>query len=135
MKSLSHVRLFATPVDCNLPGFSIHGILQQGYWSRLPFPSPGIFPTQGLNPGLPHCRQTLYHLSHQGSPYINKLFCIYLIYAHVPLAYFHSSQIKYCWSLPERIMLFMSCYYRKVLSLAKCSPSPIFTFGEIIHVL
>ena len=28
----------------------------------------GIFPTQGLNPGLLHCRQTLYHLSHQGSP-------------------------------------------------------------------
>ena len=27
-----------------------------------------IFPTQGLNPGLPHCRQTLYHLSQQGSP-------------------------------------------------------------------
>ena len=28
----------------------------------------GIFPTQGLNPGLPHCRQILYCLSHQGSP-------------------------------------------------------------------
>ena len=28
----------------------------------------GIFPTQGLNPGLPHCGQTLYHLSHQGIP-------------------------------------------------------------------
>ena len=28
----------------------------------------GIFPTQGLKPGLPHCRQTLYCLSHQGSP-------------------------------------------------------------------
>ena len=28
----------------------------------------GLFPTQGSNPGLPHCRQTLYHLSHQGSP-------------------------------------------------------------------
>ena len=27
----------------------------------------GIFPTQGSNPGLPHCRQTLYHLSHRGS--------------------------------------------------------------------
>ena len=24
----------------------------------------GIFPTQGLNPGLSHCRQILYHLSH-----------------------------------------------------------------------
>ena len=29
----------------------------------------GIFPTQGRNLGLPHCRQSLYHLSHQGSPY------------------------------------------------------------------
>ena len=28
----------------------------------------GIFPTQGLNPGLPHCRQILNHLRHQGRP-------------------------------------------------------------------
>ena len=28
----------------------------------------GIFPTQGSNPGLLHCRQTLYQLSHPGSP-------------------------------------------------------------------
>ena len=27
----------------------------------------GIFPTQGLNPGLLYCRSLLYHLSHQGS--------------------------------------------------------------------
>ena len=25
----------------------------------------GIFPTQGSNPGLPHCRQILYQLSHE----------------------------------------------------------------------
>ena len=31
----------------------------------------GIFPTQGSNPGLPHYRQILYHLSHKGSP--NKI--------------------------------------------------------------
>ena len=30
----------------------------------------GIVPTQGSNPHLLHCRQTLYHLSHQGSPRI-----------------------------------------------------------------
>ena len=30
----------------------------------------GIFPTQGLNPGLLHCRQILYQPSHQGSPRI-----------------------------------------------------------------
>ena len=28
----------------------------------------GIFPIQGSNPGLLHCRQILYHLNHQGSP-------------------------------------------------------------------
>ena len=28
----------------------------------------GIFPAQGLNPGLLNCRRILYHLSHQGSP-------------------------------------------------------------------
>ena len=28
----------------------------------------GIFPTQGWNPSLPHCRWILYQLSHQGSP-------------------------------------------------------------------
>ena len=35
---------------CSLPGFSVHGIFQV------------------LNLGLPHCRQMLYRLSHQGSP-------------------------------------------------------------------
>ena len=28
-----------------------------------------IVPTQGSDPGVPHCRQILYQLSHQGSPY------------------------------------------------------------------
>ena len=30
----------------------------------------GIFPSQGSKPGLPHCRQILHQLSHQGSPRI-----------------------------------------------------------------
>ena len=47
---------------------SVHGILQARIleWVAIPF-SRGIFPTQGLNLGLPHCRQILYHLSHQRS--------------------------------------------------------------------
>ena len=57
------------PMNCSLPGSSVlgdspgkntgvgcHALLQ------------GIFPTQGSNPGLLHCRQILYHLSHQGNP-------------------------------------------------------------------
>ena len=30
-----------------------------------------IFPTQGSNPGLPHCKRILYQLSHKGSPYVD----------------------------------------------------------------
>ena len=60
-------------MHCNPPGFSVHGnspgnstgvdchVLLQG-----------IFPTQGSNPDLPHRRQTVYRLSHQGSP---RLLC------------------------------------------------------------
>ena len=68
VKSLSCVRLSATlwtvanqaplcPWDFpgKITGVGCHCLLH------------GIFPTQGSNPGLPHCRQTLYHLSHQGS--------------------------------------------------------------------
>ena len=33
----------------------------------------GIFPTQRSNPGLLHCRQTLYHLSHQGDSWTQKI--------------------------------------------------------------
>ena len=36
-------------------------------WVAIPF-SGGIFQTQETNLGLLHCRQILYHLSHQGSP-------------------------------------------------------------------
>ena len=59
------------PMDCNLAGFSLHGDspgknIRVGCHD-LPH---GIFPTQGSNPGLPHCRQSLHHLSHQGSPRI-----------------------------------------------------------------
>ena len=57
------------PMGCSLPGSSVHRILQAkiskwGCHSLL----QGIFPTQRLNPGLLHCRQILYCLSHQGSP-------------------------------------------------------------------
>ena len=56
------------PMDNSLPQAPLSmGFSRQEYWSGLPFPSPGNLPTQVSNPGLSHCRQTLYHLSHQGS--------------------------------------------------------------------
>ena len=56
------------PVDCSLPGSSVHGIPPgKNTGVGCHFLLQGIFPTQGLNPGLWHCRQILYQLSHQGS--------------------------------------------------------------------
>ena len=60
------------PMDCILPGLSVHGDslgknTVMGCYAFL----QGIFPTQGFNPGLLHCRQILYQLNYQGSPMYN----------------------------------------------------------------
>ena len=61
--SFSCVQLFATPMD-----YVVHGILQARIleWEAFPF-SRGVFPIQGSNPGLMHCRQILYKLTYKGS--------------------------------------------------------------------
>ena len=64
-------------MDCRPPGSSVHGISQPRILEWVAMPSSrGIFPTQGLNSGLPHCRWILCCLSHQGSSTgeRNKLF-------------------------------------------------------------
>ena len=57
------------PMDCSPPGSFVHGNSPGkntgvGCHALL----QGIFPTQGLNPGLPHCRQILNQLSYPGKP-------------------------------------------------------------------
>ena len=37
------------PVDCSLPGFSVHGIFQE-YWIRLQLPTPGDLCCPGMEP-------------------------------------------------------------------------------------
>ena len=55
-------------MDCSLPGSSAHGIHQARILEWVSrFLLQGIFPTQGLNPDLLHCRQILYQLSYEGS--------------------------------------------------------------------
>ena len=45
--------------------YTVHGILQTRILKWVAFPLlQGIFPTQGSNPGLLHCRWVLYQLSH-----------------------------------------------------------------------
>ena len=57
-----------SPMDCSPPGFSVHGDSpgqNTGVGSHALLQR--IFPTQGSNPGLLHCRQILYYLSHRRS--------------------------------------------------------------------
>ena len=72
VKSLSRVRLFTTPWTAahQAPLFMDSSGKNTGVGCH--FLLQGIFPTQGSNPSLPHCRQTLYRLSHQGSPILLK---------------------------------------------------------------
>ena len=57
VKSLSRVQLFANPWNVAYQAPLSMGFSRQGYCSGLPFPSPGVFPIQGSNSGLPHCKQ------------------------------------------------------------------------------
>ena len=57
------------PMDYSPPGSSVHGDSPgQNTWVGSCSLLQRIFPTQGSNPGLLHCRHILYHLKHQGSP-------------------------------------------------------------------
>ena len=63
-KSLTHVQL-CNPMDYTHSPWNSPG-QNTGVGSCCLL--QGIFPTQGLNPGLPHCGWILYQLSHKGSP-------------------------------------------------------------------
>ena len=79
-KSFNHVRLFATPWTIWSMEFS-----GQNTGVGSLFLLQGIFPTQGLKPGLPHCRQILYQLSHKGSPIYPSMLTLLTtdVYVHI----------------------------------------------------
>ena len=61
------------PMDCQTP--LSEEFSRQEYWSGSCALRQGIFPTQGSNPGLAHCRQMLYQLSYQESPWLLFIGC------------------------------------------------------------
>ena len=72
MELLSCVRLFVIPWTVAYHAPLSMEFSRQSIGVGCHFLLQGIYPIQGLNPGLPHCRQTLYHLSHQGSPAFSR---------------------------------------------------------------
>ena len=68
LSHFSRVRLCATPWTVALQALLSMGFSRQDTGEGCHALLQGIFPTQGSNPDLLHCRQIPYHLSHQGSP-------------------------------------------------------------------
>ena len=62
------INILCDPMDYSLPGSSVHEILQARLLEWVAIPFSRNIPNPGIKPGLPHCRQILYQLSHQGSP-------------------------------------------------------------------
>ena len=50
---LSHVQLFAPPMNCSPPGSLSREFSKQEYWSRLPSPTPGDLPNPKIKPTSP----------------------------------------------------------------------------------
>ena len=101
---LSHsvVLTLCNPMDSSPPGTSVHGgspgkNTGVGCHALL----QGIFPTQEWNPGLPHCRQILYHLSQQGSWWLNLSHCFSTISLH---------------SFAQSLAISQSCFVNKFVS-------------------
>ena len=66
------------PMDCSLLDFSVHGILQARKLAWVGHSLlQGIFLNQGVNLGLLHCRQILYHIS-QGE-YIYRYYILKIL--------------------------------------------------------
>ena len=53
--SLQSWQTLCNPMDCRLPGFPVHGISKEEYWSELLFPFPGDLP----DPGIEHASSAL----------------------------------------------------------------------------
>ena len=94
-------------------------------------PLQGIFPTQGLNPGLPHCSQVLYQLSHKGSPRILE----WVVY---PFSSRSSQPSNWTgvscisgrfftnWAMREALLSILPMY----LYIQKWQPTPVFLPGK-----
>ena len=80
-------------MDYSLPGSSVHGILQARLFTGVGSHSllQGIFPTQGLNLGLLHCRQVLYVWATR----VCMNICISHTYTHTHIIYLYIYTYSY----------------------------------------
>ena len=87
------------PIHCSLPGSSVHGIFQARVLEWIVFSfSRGSSQPRARTWVLLHCRQTLYHLSHQGSP-LPILLVMTIIVRFICRIFIEARHCSWCWSM------------------------------------
>ena len=79
VKSLSRVRLFATPWTVAYQAPPSMGFSRQECWSGLPFPSPGDLPDPGIEPGSPALQADALPSEPPGKPIFMEAYYIGLV--------------------------------------------------------
>ena len=106
---VSRIRHFSDPMDCSPPGSSVHGLSQARILEGVGchFLLQGIFLTQGLNPGLLHCRWILFTTEPPGKGCLYQLLYVSLG-IHELVIYLVNSTISVFSSC-----IFLNMYFRR----------------------
>ena len=105
-QSLRYIRLFVTPWTVAYHAPPSMGFSSQSTEVGCHFLFQRIFPTQGSNLGLPNCRQTLYHLSHQGRLKKILQMCFFFFLVLKP------GNEQMCFMVYNMVKLFVEVYLR-----------------------
>ena len=92
----------------------------------------GIFPTQGSNPGLLHCRQILHHLSHKGKPNCHHFDLSFLVSPH-------SSHASFLYTSGTVLFFYLGTFAHAILLawniLPLTAPFPLLSISSVISGL
>ena len=121
-------------VACQAPlstGFS-----RKEYWSGFPFPSPGIFPTQGSNLGLLHCRQSVYQQSYEGNLTIYSLALLLCQFWTSPLFHLQFCCFLSCIQVSQEAwkMVWYSHLFKNILQFVVIHTVKVFSIGSEAEV-
>ena len=119
VKFLSCVRLFMTPWTGVYQAPPSMEFSRREYWNGFPFPSPKWSPYPGVKPGLFHCRQTLYHLSHLGIRDIQ--ITKYTTHTHTELYFWSDLTFNYWVSIKSWKMMLWKCCTQYASTFGKLS--------------
>ena len=82
--------ILCDPLDCSLPGSSVHGIFQARIQEWVAFPSPGDLPHPGIkpmSPASPALPSGFFTATQPGKPILSTDPCTCFLLIHVPILY------------------------------------------------